>query len=101
MKKHLRWMRLGGNAAIRRNGYRFTRQSHRNTNSEYRLCTGGPRLRKVQHPIYMLTRHATRLTSLNSSYTVYRFRMNPCWPNIFTLIFSNFFHQSLGIPVPL
>ena len=40
---YLRCILLGGNAGRSRKGYRRTRQSHKNTNSEYRLATGNPR----------------------------------------------------------
>lgn len=104
-REHSRPIRLGGSCGNSRKGYRLTRQSHKKTNSEYRLVTGAPLYtptKSNQHTsfnfqIYKLN---TKRTSVTSSYSIYRFNKNPCCPAKFTTTFSCLFHQFFGSPLP-
>lgn len=99
MRSNARPILFGGNAGKRRKGYRRCKHSQRITNSEYLLVTDGPLCTKE---VKSHTRHVRikERTSVEISYTMYRFKMNPWCPKKLTLTVSCFFHQSFGSPEP-
>jgi hypothetical protein len=101
---HVRPIRLGGNCGSKRKGYRRTKQSHKNANSEYRRCTVLPRceakVKAFQSAKMKRKTKVHRRTSVETPYTIYLFSTNPCCPANCTVTFSCLLHHPDGNPVP-